>query len=66
MNKLSTFSSDLQELKVVTKERHILFVQDVKKVREYVNFKIQELREDMSKEIAVAKKITLLLIRRWT
>ncbi|CAI9296673.1 unnamed protein product [Lactuca saligna] len=35
---------------MVAKERHVLFVQDVKKVREDVNFKLQELREDMEKK----------------
>ncbi|CAI9302926.1 unnamed protein product [Lactuca saligna] len=39
----SNFTSAVQDLKAATKERHILFVQDVKKVREDVNFKIQEL-----------------------
>ncbi|CAI9281411.1 unnamed protein product [Lactuca saligna] len=33
----STFEGDMKELKLVTKERHVLFVQDVKKVREDVN-----------------------------
>ena len=43
----STFNSNLLDLKVVAKERHVLFIQDVKKVREDVNFKLQELKEDM-------------------
>ena len=33
-----------------------MFVQDVKKVREDVNLKIQELREDTNKEIATTQK----------
>ncbi|CAI9285485.1 unnamed protein product [Lactuca saligna] len=48
----STFEGDLKELKLVAKERHVLFIQDVKKVREDVNYKLQELRQDMEKEIA--------------
>ncbi|CAI9297485.1 unnamed protein product [Lactuca saligna] len=48
----STFEGDLKELKLVAKERHVLFVQDVKKVRENVNYKLQELRQDMKKEIS--------------
>ncbi|CAI9279091.1 unnamed protein product [Lactuca saligna] len=48
----STFEGDLKELRMVTKECHVLFVQDVKKVREDVNFKLQEHRQDMEKEIA--------------
>ncbi|CAI9290625.1 unnamed protein product [Lactuca saligna] len=48
-NQLSTFSLDLRELKDVANECHILFIQDLKKVREDVNLKIQELRDDMSK-----------------
>ncbi|CAI9280861.1 unnamed protein product [Lactuca saligna] len=49
----STFEGDLKELKLVAKEYHVLFVQDVKKVRKDVNFKPQELRQDVEKEIAV-------------
>lgn len=52
----STFNSNLLDLKVVAKERHILFIQDVKKVCEDVNFKLQELREDMGLEIAVLQQ----------
>lgn len=40
----------------MAKERHILFVQYVKKVREDVNLYIQELREDISKEIVVLQQ----------
>ncbi|CAI9286231.1 unnamed protein product [Lactuca saligna] len=47
-NQSSTFACDLKELKAVAKERHILFVQDVKKVWEYVNLKLQELRKDIA------------------
>ncbi|CAI9303035.1 unnamed protein product [Lactuca saligna] len=36
----STFEGDLNELKLVAKERHVLFVQDVKKFREDVNYKL--------------------------
>ncbi|CAI9299544.1 unnamed protein product [Lactuca saligna] len=50
------FTYDLIELKVVAKGRHFLFIQDVKKVREDVNFKLQELREDMGKEIDVLQQ----------
>ena len=52
----STFNSNLLELKAIARERHILLVQDVKKVREYVNFKLQELREDMGREIAILQQ----------
>ena len=54
-SQISTFEGDLKELKLVAKERHVLFVQDVKKVREDVNFKLQELRQDMEKEIAIVR-----------
>lgn len=47
----STFSGVVKELKAVTKERHVLFVQDVKKVREDVNFKIHELKNEIAKEL---------------
>ncbi|CAI9287037.1 unnamed protein product [Lactuca saligna] len=42
----------VKALKDVSKERHVLLIQDVKKVRKDVNLKIQELREDMGKEVA--------------
>ena len=45
------FTSAVQDLKAATKERHVLFVQDVKKVREDVNFKIQELKSDLAKDL---------------
>ncbi|CAI9275185.1 unnamed protein product [Lactuca saligna] len=37
----------------MTKEKHLLYVQTVKKVREAVNIKLEELRVDMAKEVAV-------------
>ncbi|CAI9282491.1 unnamed protein product [Lactuca saligna] len=40
----STFEGDLKELKSVAKERYILFIQDVKKLKEDVNYKLQEVR----------------------
>lgn len=45
----SIFEGDLKELRTMTKERHVWFIQDVKKVREDVNLKIQQLRQDMEK-----------------
>ncbi|KAL7609165.1 hypothetical protein Lser_V15G10960 [Lactuca serriola] len=47
----SNFTSAVQDLKAATKERHILFVQDVKKVREDVNFKIQELKSELANHL---------------
>ena len=46
-----SFDEAVKELKNVTKERHVLFVQDVKKVREDVNFKIEELKKEIAKEL---------------
>lgn len=48
----TSFNAELKDLKVVARERHVLFVQDLKKVREDINMKIEELCEDMAKEIA--------------
>lgn len=56
-NQRSDFLGEVKDLRTVTKERHVLFVQEVKKVREDMNFKIQELREDMQKEICLFKMI---------
>ena len=47
----SGFASNLKELQTVAKERHVVFVQDLKKVREDVTFKLQELCEDMEKAL---------------
>ncbi|KAL7617007.1 hypothetical protein Lser_V15G03290 [Lactuca serriola] len=46
-----SFDGVIKDLKIVTKERHVLFVQDVKEVREDVNFKIEELKAEIAKEI---------------
>ncbi|CAI9267879.1 unnamed protein product [Lactuca saligna] len=50
-NQRSDFLGEVKDLRSVAKERHVLFVQEVKKVREDVNLKIQELHEEMNKEI---------------
>ncbi|KAL7604923.1 hypothetical protein Lser_V15G18161 [Lactuca serriola] len=47
----NNFTTTLKDLKVANKERHLLFIQDVKKVREDVNFKIQELKSDIEKDL---------------
>ena len=39
-------------MKVVEKDRHVLYVHEVKTIREIVNLKIQELRDDIEKEFA--------------
>lgn len=48
------FNSEVKDLRTVSKERHLLFVQAIKKVQEDVNLKIEELRQEMMKEIAKA------------
>ncbi|CAI9282806.1 unnamed protein product [Lactuca saligna] len=48
----SSFNLKLKELKDVEKEKHLLYVQVVKKVREDVNLKLENLRVDMAKEVA--------------
>ncbi|CAI9261474.1 unnamed protein product [Lactuca saligna] len=50
-NQRSNFLGEVKDLRSVAKERHVLFVQDIKKVRDDVNLKIQELHEQMNKEI---------------
>ncbi|CAI9277586.1 unnamed protein product [Lactuca saligna] len=50
-NQRSDFLGEVKDLRSVGKERHVLFVQEVKKVRVDVNSKIQELHEQMNKEI---------------
>ena len=50
------FLHEVKELKVVTRERHVLYVQEVKKVREDVNLQITELQEDMQKEVQVVQQ----------
>ena len=48
-----SFNGALTDLKAIARERHVLFIQDVKKVREDVNPKIEELCEDMAKEVTL-------------
>lgn len=43
------FLGEVKDFIRLTKEWHVLFVQDVKKVREDVNFQNRELHEDMEK-----------------
>lgn len=51
----TNFVGEVQDFKRVVQERHVLFVQDVKKLIEDVNLKLQEIREDMQKEIAIVQ-----------
>ncbi|CAI9261764.1 unnamed protein product [Lactuca saligna] len=46
-----TFNNEITELRMVAKERHVLFVKDVKTIREDVNRKLEELKFDVAKEI---------------
>ncbi|CAI9270782.1 unnamed protein product [Lactuca saligna] len=46
-----TFNSEIKELRMVLKERHGLFIQDVKTIREGVNSKLEEFKVDVAKEI---------------
>ncbi|CAI9271060.1 unnamed protein product [Lactuca saligna] len=50
------FLHEVKDLKVVMRETHVLYVQEVKKVREDVNQQIAELREDMQKEVQVVQQ----------
>lgn len=57
VNSLDTkFVGAVKDLKHAQKERHTLFVVDVKKVREDVNLKLQELHDDMVKAMAVVQQ----------
>ncbi|CAI9282602.1 unnamed protein product [Lactuca saligna] len=46
-----SFNGALTDLKAIAREGHVLVVQNVKKVREDVIQKIEELHEDMEKEV---------------
>ncbi|CAI9269747.1 unnamed protein product [Lactuca saligna] len=48
---VDSLMKEMGKVLVITKERHVLFVQEVKKVREDVNMQIRELREEMMKEV---------------
>ncbi|CAI9277319.1 unnamed protein product [Lactuca saligna] len=50
------FVREVKDLKMVTKERNVLFVQEVKKVREDVNLQIRELCEEMQKEVQIVQQ----------
>lgn len=47
-----SYNHDVKSLKAIAKERHILFIEVVKKVKEDVNFKIEEICQYMTKEVA--------------
>ncbi|CAI9282058.1 unnamed protein product [Lactuca saligna] len=49
----SKYVGAVKELTNIQNERHTLFVMDVKKVREDVNQKLQELRDGMVREVAI-------------
>ncbi|CAI9285985.1 unnamed protein product [Lactuca saligna] len=49
----SKYVGAVKELTNVQKERHTLFVMDVKKLREDVNLNLQELCDDMVRELTV-------------
>ena len=46
-----SFQHEVKELQAVAKERHIMFVEAVNKVKEDVNLKFEEIHTEMSKEI---------------
>ncbi|CAI9260356.1 unnamed protein product [Lactuca saligna] len=50
-NQRNDFLGEVKDLRSIAKERHVLFVHEVKKVREDVNLKIQEPHEQMNREI---------------
>ena len=50
-NELHIQAQAVKDLTTATKERYVLFVQDVKKVREDVNFKVEELKKEIAKEL---------------
>ncbi|CAI9262773.1 unnamed protein product [Lactuca saligna] len=52
----NSFDVAFRDLKATAKSRHVLYVQDVKAVRENVNLNIQELHEDVTNEIATVDK----------
>ncbi|CAI9277128.1 unnamed protein product [Lactuca saligna] len=59
-NRMSSQRKDflhyVKDLKAITRERHVLYVQEVNKVHEHVNQQIAELREDMQKEVQVVQQ----------
>lgn len=46
-----SFNHEVKDMREISKERHIFFGEAVKKVREDVNFKIEEIRQEMKKEV---------------
>ncbi|CAI9263245.1 unnamed protein product [Lactuca saligna] len=46
------FEYEVQKLRSVAKECHILFVEEIKKVQEFVNAKVEYLKSEMLKEIS--------------
>ncbi|CAI9283126.1 unnamed protein product [Lactuca saligna] len=48
---LNSFNTAIRDLKETAKSHHILFVKDMETVCENINLKVQELKEDMTKDI---------------
>ena len=46
------FQSKVKKFRDVAKERHILFFEEVNKVQEFVNLKVESLNSEPSKEVA--------------
>ena len=47
-----SFTHVVKDMRAIAKERNILFVEAIKKIKEDVNFKFEELYQEMMKEVA--------------
>ncbi|CAI9290737.1 unnamed protein product [Lactuca saligna] len=62
---VETFQNEFKVLHEVAKERHVLFVEEVKQVQEYVNLKVESLNSKMSKEVTKFERVSCLYIQNW-
>ncbi|CAH1437980.1 unnamed protein product [Lactuca virosa] len=56
-----SFDYEIQKLRDIAKERHELFVEQVTKIKEYVDLKVAKLKSELSKEVRkIEQNYTLL------
>lgn len=61
---VQNFQYEVTKLSDIAKERHALFVEQVKTVAESVNLKVEVLKSEMTKEVAKVEKNYSILMER--
>ncbi|CAI9299054.1 unnamed protein product [Lactuca saligna] len=58
---VENFQSEFKQLREVAEEQHILFFEEVKKVQEYINLKVESLKSELLKEVTKVEQCHLSL-----